>query len=202
MKKQEINKFQTAEEMVSYLFDESFKVDLKANVYPTPADELKGEVLNLFTKKYLNKLNFAQQNNLFNKNYKKLMKWNTILFVGFLSQVQDNLSDEVLKEVDGFINQNWKYLINYKDVVGVLDYANITIGGVTVYLCEGGPSRAFDSDICYQGDNKSGAIFGWYSSLLFGKGSGRLLGFKNLKKVALSPYCGRVVDAFKYLNYK
>ena len=73
---------------------------------------------------------------------------------------------------------------------------------MTVYLCEGGPSRAFDSDICYQGDNKSGAIFGWYSSLLFGKGAGRLFGFKNLKKVALSPYCGRVVDAFKYLNYK
>lgn len=202
MKKQEINKFQTAEEIVSNLFDENFKVNLEANVYPTPADELKGEVLNLFTKRYLNKLNCVDKNNLFNKNYKNLMKWNTILFVGFLSQVQDNLSDEVLKEVDGFINQNWKYLINYKDVVNVLDYANITIGGVTVYLCEGGPSRAFDSDICYQGDNKSGAILGWYSSLLFGKGAGRLFGFKNLKKVALSPYCGRVVDAFKYLNYK
>lgn len=194
--------FKTAEEMASYLFDESFKVDLEANVYPTPADELKGEVLNLFTKKYLDKLFSVQYNGLSNKDYKKLMKWNTILFIGFLSQVQDNLSDEVLKEVDGFIDQNWKHLINYRDVVGVLDYANITIGGVTVYLCEGGPSRAFDSDICYQGDNKSGAILGWYSSLLFGKGAGRLFGFKNLKKVALSPYCGRVVDTFKYLNYK
>ena len=50
MKNQKINNSQTAEELATYLFDESFKVDLEANVYPTPADELKGEVLNLFTK--------------------------------------------------------------------------------------------------------------------------------------------------------
>lgn len=50
MKIQKIKKFQTAEEMASYLFNETFKVDLDAGVYPTPADELKGEVLNLFTK--------------------------------------------------------------------------------------------------------------------------------------------------------
>ena len=182
MKNQKKLKSQTAEELATYLFDESFKVDLEANVYPTPADELKGEVLNLFTKKYLDKLFSVQYNGLSNKDNKKLRKWNTILFVGFLSQVQDNLSDDVLREVDSFIDKNWKYLINYKDVVGALDYSNITIGGVTVYLCEGGPSRAFDSDICYQGDNKSGAIWGWYSSLLFGKGTGRLSGFQNLKK--------------------
>lgn len=192
----------TSEEVVSKLFAEDFEVEVRNGILPTSAENLDGEILNLFTKRYLNKLYFVQQNNLFDKDYKKLMKWNTILFVGFLSQVQDNLSDKVLKDVDDFIDQNWKYLINYKDVVGVLDYANISIGGVTVYLCEGGPSRAFDSDICYQGDNKAGAILGWYGSLLFGKGAGRLSGFKNFKKVALSPYCGRVVDALKYLKYK
>ena len=202
MKIKEINKFQTSEEMVANLFDENFKVDLKANVYPTPVDELEGEVLNLFTQKYLEKLSSVQHNSLSNKNYKKLMKWNTILFVGFLSQVQDKLTNEVLREVDGFIDKNWKYLINYKDVVGVLDYSNISIGGVVVYLCEGGPSRAFDSDICYQGDNKLGAILGWYSSLLFGKGAGRLSGFQNLKKGLFCSYCGQVKDVFKYLNYK
>lgn len=202
MKIQKINKFQTAEEMASYLFNETFKVDLDAGVYPTPADELKGEVLNLFTKKYLDKLFSVQYNGLSNKDYKKLRKWNTILFVGFLSQVQDNLSDDVLREVDSFIDQNWKYLVNYKDVVGALDYSNISIGGVTVYLCEGGPSRAFDSDICYQGGNKSGAILGWYSSLLFGKGTGRLSGFQNLKKELFCSYCGQVRNVFRYLNYK
>ena len=192
----------TAEEVVSKLFAEDFEVEVRNGILPTSAENLDGEILNLFTKRYLNKLYFVQQNNLFDKDYKKLMKWNTILFVGFLSQVQDNLSDDVLREVDSFIDKNWKYLINYKDVVGALDYSNITIGGVTVYLCEGGPSRAFDSDICYQGDNKSGAIWGWYSSLLFGKGTGRLSGFQNLKKELFCSYCGQVKDVFKYLNYK
>ena len=64
----------------------------------------------------------VQYNGLSNKDNKKLRKWNTTLFVGFLSQVQDNLSDDVLREVDGFIDKNRKYLINYKDVVGALDY--------------------------------------------------------------------------------
>ena len=45
MKNQKKLKSQTAEELATYLFDESFKVDLESNVYPTPADELKGEVL-------------------------------------------------------------------------------------------------------------------------------------------------------------
>lgn len=135
MKIQKIKKFQTAEEMASYLFNETFKVDLDAGVYPTPADELKGEVLNLFTKKYLDKLFSVQYNGLSNKDNKTLRKWNTILFVGFLSQVQDNLSDEVLREVDSFIDKNWKYLINYKDVVGVSELCGYILEDLlTVYI--------------------------------------------------------------------
>jgi len=195
MKKQ----FKTDEELVSYLFDENF--DFR-EAFPTSTDDLEGDVLDLFTKKYLDKINSTSRDGLSEKRYRYLMKMNTILFVGYLYKVKDRLSDDLLEEVNLFLDQNWKYLRDYRDIIGVLDYCNITIGGVTVYLCEKGPSRPFDSDITYNeyGHNRFAAIFSWYSSLFFENGIGKISGFRYFKETLLSPYCGRVKDVFDYIN--
>lgn len=191
--------FKTAEEMASYLFDENFD---RRNSSRTAADKLDGEVLNLFTKKYLEKIQSINRDGLSDKRYRYLMKMSTILFVGYLYQVKEKLSDDVLEDVSLFLDQNWKYLRNYKDIISVLDYCNISIGGVTVYLCEKGPSRPFDSDITYNeyGHNKFAAISSWYGSLFFEKGIYKMSGFRYFKETLLSPYCGRVKNVFDYIN--
>ena len=200
MKNQTIEINAIAEKNTANLFDENFKVDVKTGVLPTPADELDGENLDIFTKQYLDKLKSVPKKYLSKKGYKKLMKINIIIFVGYLYQVKDRLNGDLLREVDLFIDQYWKYLINYKDIVRILDYSNIRIGGVVVYLCEGGPSRPFDSDISHPKGNKIAALFEWYSSLFFKKGLDRISGFRYLKNSFLSPNCDRIKDALKYLN--
>lgn len=200
MKKQ----FKTAEEIATHLFDENF--DVRSQM-PMAADEMEGEVLNLFTKKYLDKLNSLTRDGLSEKRYRYLMKMNTILFVGYLYQVEDKLDTKVLEEAGFFLDKNWKYLRKYKEIIAVLDYCNISIGGVGVYLCEKTSSRPFDYDITYYdtphnecGNSKPVAILSWYCSLFFGKGVHRMSGFKYFKETFLSPYCDRVKDVFDYIN--